>query len=213
MDVTLQIRLLFLGGLMAMGSLALGAGFVLSRLMHQREVWRACAMFSRAVEQLEVTPDVLRALLSPLSAAEADWKPAPQRFSVAEVMAHLCDTETQVFRTRVHRMVEEDGPQLDAYDQEAIAAAGGYAAQSAQETLKNFQQQRTDNLTYLRNLPAEVGNRVGIHPELGQITLAQLLNEWAFHDLGHLRQIAELLRAYRFYPHLGAFQKYYTVNP
>jgi hypothetical protein len=65
----------------------------------------------------------------------------------------------------------------------------------------------------VKSLPAEIGNRVGIHPELGRITIAQLLNEWAFHDLGHLRQIAELLRAYRFYPNLGAFQQYYTVNP
>jgi DinB superfamily len=170
-------------------------------------------MFSHVVEQLESTPDILRALMSHVSQAEADWKPAPQRFSIAEVLAHLCDTETQFFRTRVQRMVNEDGPQLATYDQEAIAAAGGYAGRSAQETLQNFHNHRTANLIYLKSLPAEIGDRVGLHPELGPITLAQLLNEWAFHDLGHLRQIAELLRAYRFYPNLGAFQKYYTVNP
>jgi DinB superfamily len=170
-------------------------------------------MISHVVEQLESTPDILRTLLSHVSQAEADWKPAPQRFSIAEVLVHLYDTETQVFRTRVQRMVNEDCPQLATYDQEAIAAAGGYAGQGAQETLQNFHNHRTANLTYLKSLPAEIGDRVGMHPELGPITIAQLLNEWAFHDLGHLRQMAELVRAYRFYPNLGAFQKYYTVNP
>ncbi len=43
------------------------------------------------------------------------------------------------------------------------------------------------------------------------ITLSHLLNEWAFHDLGHVRQIAEIVRAF-FYPHMGPFQKYYKVN-
>jgi hypothetical protein len=213
MDTMLQIRLIVLGGFIAMYALALGVCIVPGKLMQRREYGRYCAMFSHVVEQLVTTPDILRALISHLSAAEANWKPAPQRFSIAEVVAHLRDTEAQVFRTRVQRMVDEDGPQLDAYDQEAIAAAGGYTGQSAQEALKHFQKHRTDNLTYVKNLSAEIGNRVGIHPELGQITIAQLLNEWAFHDLGHLRQIAELLRAYRFYPNLGAFQKYYAVNP
>ena len=164
-------------------------------------------------EQLEATPIILRALIGPLHAEEAGWKPAPQRFSIAEVMAHLCDVEQQVFRTRLERMVKEDHAPLAFYDQDAIAAAGGYAGRDAHETLQAFHRHRVDNIAYVHGLPAELDSRVGIHPELGPITIAQLLNEWAFHDLGHIRQIAELLRAYRYYPHLGAFQRYYAVNP
>src|SRR5919197_424414 len=95
-------------------------------------VWRYFRMFARVVEQLAVTPDIVRAMMGHLSNAEADWKPAPQRFSITEVMAHLCDTETQVFRARLERMVNEDNPPLDAYDQEAIAAAGGYAGRNVE---------------------------------------------------------------------------------
>jgi hypothetical protein len=165
------------------------------------------------LQQLEATPTILRALVGPLDAEEAGWKPAPRRFSIAEVVAHLCDTEQQVFRARLERMVTEDHPPLAFYDQEAIAAAGGYAGRDAQETLQAFQQRRVDNIAYVNGLPAELDARVGVHPELGPITVAQLLNEWAFHDLGHIRQIAEVLRARRYYPHLGAFQRYYAVNP
>ncbi len=165
------------------------------------------------VKQLELTPHILRALVDTLTEAEAAWKPAPRRFSIAEVMAHLCDAETQAFRARLQRMIDEDRPALAYYDQEAIAAAGDYAAVNAREGLQRFHERRTDNLVYLRGLPADAETRIGEHPELGPITVGELLNEWAFHDLGHIRQIAELLRAYRYYPHLGAFRRYYSVAP
>jgi hypothetical protein len=48
---------------------------------------------------------------------------------------------------------------------------------------------------------------------LGNITLHQMLSEWASHDLGHLRQIAELYRARAFHPYAGPFQKYSNPKP
>ena len=170
-------------------------------------------MSSPIFEQLEVTPDILRPMIGHLRAEEANWKPAPHRFSAAEVMAHLRDVEQQVFRRRLERMVNEERPSLDAYDQEGIASAGGYAGRDMHETFRQFHGLRRDNLSYLESLPTEVHARIGVHPELGPMTIGHLLNEWAFHDLGHIRQIAELVRAYRYYPNLGAFQRYYTVNP
>jgi hypothetical protein len=58
-----------------------------------------------------------------------------------------------------------------------------------------------------------VGARTGRHEELGMLSFNQLLNEFPFHDLGHIRQIAELHRSHAFYPHMGVFQKYYSINP
>ena len=46
-------------------------------------------------------------------------------------------------------------------------------------------------------LPA-AGERRAVHKKVGPITLAQMLNEWALHDLGHIRQIAELVRARKY---------------
>jgi len=43
--------------------------------------------------------------------------------------------------------------------------------------------------------------------------VAQLVNEYAFHDLGHIRQIMELYRAHVFYPEMGAYQGYYKISP
>jgi hypothetical protein len=48
---------------------------------------------------------------------------------------------------------------------------------------------------------------------MGTITLSQMLHELANHDLGHIRQVAELYRAYCFYPHAGPFRKYSQPKP
>jgi hypothetical protein len=40
------------------------------------------------LDLLEATPGILRALMTELTEADACWKPAPERFSVAEVLAH-----------------------------------------------------------------------------------------------------------------------------
>src|SRR5260370_14729793 len=68
-------------------------------------------------------------------------------------------------------------------------------------------------LALLTGLPASAGARTGVHSELGMVTLAHMLNEWASHDLGHLRQIAELYRAREFHPHSGPFIKYLNLKP
>ena len=51
------------------------------------------------------------------------------------------------------------------------------------------------------------------HTVLGQFTLENLLNEWALHDLGHVRQLAELVRAQLYYPEIGPFRVEYTLKP
>ena len=58
---------------------------------------------------------------------------------------------------------------------------------------------------WLDSLPASVCGRTGRHEELGMLSFNQLLNEFAFHDLGHMRQVIELYRAHAFYPNMGVF--------
>jgi hypothetical protein len=76
-----------------------------------------------------------------------------------------------------------------------------------------FEQERSRSLHFLRSVPAAALERPGVHRELGPITVRNLLNEWALHDLGHVRQIAELVRAVKYFPGIGAWQKFYTLHP
>lgn len=155
---------------------------------------------------------ILEKLLLAAPPETLEWKPSAERWSVSEVLAHLAETEV-MFRERARRMVEEDLPFLENYDQNGAYAAGNYSGRPAREQLKKFCHERDRTLAWLRYLPAGVAKRTGRHAELGQITVSELMNEWAFHDLGHIRQIAELYRARAFHPDMGAFQRYYTVKP
>jgi hypothetical protein len=68
-------------------------------------------------------------------------------------------------------------------------------------------------LAWLDSVHASVGGRTGRHAELGVITFNELLHEFAFHDLGHIRQVLELYLSHAFYPKMGAFQTYYQIHP
>ncbi len=168
---------------------------------------------SVAIAQLEATPGILRALLDGLTPEQTQWKPAPDRFSIAEVIEHLSHTEGHAFRFRIERMVAEDNPALTEYDQDAFAAAGQYSGRDAEDSFDHWEDQREDTLDYLRSLPETAGTRTGKHEKLGSITVSEQLNEWAFHDLGHIRQLAEIVRTILFYENMGPFRAEYTVKP
>lgn len=162
---------------------------------------------------LEQTPIIIEKLVSLASEDELHWKPAMDRWSISEVLAHLADVEVAGFRERIRIMMEQDNPKLESYDQNAQYAGGKYSGGKAREHLKAFCHERDRSLSLLRYLPEKVIARKGLHAALGPITVGQLMNEWAFHDLGHIRQISELFRSRAFYPAMGPFQKYYTIKP
>jgi hypothetical protein len=165
------------------------------------------------LSQLESTPEILRMLMEGLSVEDTDWKAAPDRFSIAETLEHLSHAEGHCFRQRLERMVEEDNPPLELYDHEAYFASGQYSGRTAEDSFDHFEEQRELNIEYLGELPAGATNRLGRHPELGEISVEHVLNEWAFHDLGHIQQIAEIVRALKYYPHMGPFRVTYKIHP
>jgi hypothetical protein len=165
-----------------------------------------------AILLLEKTPRLLETLLRDLQGEILHWKPAPDRWSISEVLAHLAALE-QVYAERTLRIVAEDSPALAKYDLAGAAARGEYSRGSAGENLAHFTRTRRSTLALLTGLPPSASARTGVHSELGSITLAQMLNEWANHDLGHLRQMAELHRAHGFHPHSGPFMKYSNPKP
>jgi hypothetical protein len=161
-----------------------------------------------AIALMEKTPQLLETMLGQVAPDVLRWKPAADRWSISEVLSHLADCE-DCLSERVRRFVLEDTPPLKEYE----PPAEGFAAGTAQEHLSRFAFTRRELVQFLRTLPPEVGARTAQHSKLGLITLQQMLNEWASHDLGHIRQIAELYRARAFQPHAGPFAAYQTLNP
>lgn len=159
---------------------------------------------------LEKTPALLETLLLSAPPNVMDWKPSPERWSVREVLAHLVDIE-KLYGERARRVLQEDTPLLPKFTPGGPMLDGPSA--DAIERLARFGTLRSELIALLKAAPASSAIRTGTHEELGTVTLAQLVNELANHDLGHLRQIAELYRARAFYPNAGPFQRYSTPQP
>ena len=160
---------------------------------------------------LQSTPDVLRGLTSELDRDDATWKPAPDRFSIAEVLAHLSHSEGHCYRMRLDRFLAEERPEFEADD--AQMHLDLYRNADPGVAFADFERERRSNVLFLRGLPAAAGSRVAIHSDYGEISLSQMLHEWALHDLGHIRQVAEIVRARKYLADAGPWAGGYALKP
>jgi hypothetical protein len=163
------------------------------------------------ISLLEQTPIIIEKILLDVPDSTLGWKPAIDRWSISEVLAHMTEYD-QIFRERIKRIAQENNPAIESYDQNVSYAAGKYVG-LGREHLRNFCHERDRSLSLLRYLPDAAIGRAGTHAKIGTVTISDHLNDWAFHDLGHIKQIAELYRARQFYPKMGAYKNYYTVKP
>lgn len=160
-----------------------------------------------AIDQLASTPEILRLLMSGVSDETAVRRVDPNRWSMAEVLEHLSHVEGNMFRVRLDAMVEDDNPTVELYDQNAFDAAGAYAGRDPEESFAHFEDQREAAVEFLSELSPEAAGRTATHPVAGKFTLEDMLNYWVAHDLSHIRQIAELVRATTFLPAIGNLSK------
>lgn len=163
------------------------------------------------LDLLEETPAILRGMMRELNREDAKWKPAPDRFSVAEVLAHLSHSEGSCYRMRLDRFLSEEMPEFEAEDAQMYLHL--YRDADVEESFDQFEEQRENNVAYLRTLPQSAGSRRAHHKAVGEITLQQMLHEWAMHDLGHIRQIGELVRARKHWQQAGPLGADYKLVP
>ncbi|MGO8813879.1 MAG: DinB family protein [Terriglobia bacterium] len=167
-------------------------------------------MLKSVLEILSTTPAKLKREISTFSRREMLVRPAPDKWSVQEVLAHLADVEEVGMRGRVAAIVEEENPTLPYFDQEARAIEYEYNKADPRKSLARLERQRRANLKWLRKLrPAQL-KRVGVHEQVGEISAEEMITEWAFHDLGHLKQVLEIKR-YALYPRMGNMRTFYKL--
>ncbi len=164
-----------------------------------------------AIAVLERTPSVLRAWLSGLSAAWIEADEGPDSWNAFDIVGHLIHGERTDWIARA-RIVLEHGESrpFDPFDRFAQFELS--KGRSLDELLDEFADLRRHNLEILRGL--ELGaaefDRAGRHPELGRVTLGELLATWVAHDLGHIAQIARVM-AKRYRSEVGVWQAYLPV--
>jgi hypothetical protein len=138
------------------------------------------------------TADRLARLIAGVSTAELRRRPAPQTWSVGEILAHLADAEI-VGGFRIRFILGSPGAPIVAYDQDRWAASGHYDQRDPFRTLEQFRVLREANLALLKSLDAGQWKQYGIHSERGQESIEVIVRMFAGHDINHLRQIEQIL--------------------
>ena len=115
---------------------------------------------------LESTSTRLRRAVTGRTLAELTWKPEPHRWSVAQILAHLSDTET-VGAWRFRSLLGENGIALQAFDQDRWADAFRYEAADPFDSLELFAVTRAGTLRLLRRIDPALMNNFGVHAERG----------------------------------------------
>jgi hypothetical protein len=138
------------------------------------------------------TPARLARLIDGASAAALRTRPAPGKWSVSEILAHLADGEI-VGAFRIRFILGAPGSPIVAYDQDRWVTSGHYDKRDARKSLEQFRVLREANLALLDSLDAGQWQLYGLHSERGQETIEQIVRMFAGHDLNHLKQIEEIL--------------------
>lgn|SRR5947209_7521858 len=146
-----------------------------------------------AVMILERTPSVLNALLDGIPET---WERATEgegTWSPYDVVGHLIHGELTDWIPRARHILAGETRPFETFDRMAqfIESEG----KSLNELLMTFAELRRENVAALleMNLTDDELDRKGLHPELGEVTLRQLLATWMVHDLDHLAQIARTM--------------------
>ena len=140
--------------------------------------------------------ELLAVVLTGVFGEEEDFAPAPGKWSVRQIVAHLADAE-MVGAHRFRQVIAEDNPTLIAYNQDAWTANLDYARRKPKQSLETFRRIRAENYELLKGLPESAFERAGNHSENGRMTLRQLLEGYAGHAETHARQLQEIRELYK----------------
>ena len=164
-----------------------------------------------AIPVLERTPGVLRALLDGLPPAWTEAREGPGRWSPYDVVGHLIHGERTDWIPRAEIILRAgEAEPFPPFDR--VAMFRDSAGKSLGELLDLFARLRSESVVRLRAMaltPADLERR-GRHPELGSVTLRELVSTWVVHDLAHLAQVARVLAKHRA-PEIGPWAAYFRV--
>jgi uncharacterized damage-inducible protein DinB len=135
---------------------------------------------------LLTTASRLQTLTAPLSQEQIDAAPAPGKWSIREIVAHLADCEL-VFAFRLRQTLAEDHTTLQPFNQEIWADR--YSAYNFADALAMFTTTRNWNIKLLTTVSEAEEQKPATHPERGTMTFQTLLETIAGHDINHLEQV------------------------
>jgi uncharacterized damage-inducible protein DinB len=142
------------------------------------------------LEVARVTSSKLNSLMNACVPENLNQPPAPGKWSLRDVLAHLADCEL-VFAFRLRQALSQDNHVIQPFDQDGWAAT--YANYEASTALSVFSAVRQWNLALIDGLAPDAFSKTLNHPERGNMTFQTVVETMAGHDINHIRQIEAIL--------------------
>jgi hypothetical protein len=163
------------------------------------------------LELLSRTPAVLNALLSGLADNWIKHNEGGETWNPYDVVGHLIVAERTNWLPRT-KMILHEGESCSFEPFNRVAMFETSQGKALEELLEEFSRLREQNLQTLRafNLTEDDFEKIGHHPDLGKVTLRQLLATWVVHDLSHLRQIVRTM-AKQYETEVGPWKTYLSI--
>ena len=138
------------------------------------------------------TAKKLERLIKGVPVSKLRKRPAPGKWSVSEILAHLADAEI-VGGFRMRLILGAPGTPIAAFDQDSWVTSGHYEKRDPRKSIEQFRVLREANLALLKSLTPEQWKHFGMHSERGQETIELVVRMFAGHDINHLQQIEQII--------------------
>jgi hypothetical protein len=165
----------------------------------------------KSCQILDRTPAMLKAVLSNLDDGWVMSNEGPETFSPYDVIGHLIHGEKTDWVPRA-KMILEFGNTKTFVPWDRFAQYEESKGKSLEQLLDEFKTLRKDNMTWFKSLKLSEKDldKKGMHPELGEVTLRNLLATWVVHDLTHIAQITRVM-AKQYKEEMGPWPEFFRI--
>ena len=146
---------------------------------------------ARLIADYAAGADEVAAAMEIIPAAQWTDHPLPGKWSVAEIVHHLADSE-MTSAVRLRRLLVEDHPAIQGYDPDLFAKRLDYNGRPVVPALEAFRWARAVTVQLLESMTEEDWQREGVHSEHGRYTIEGWLRIYAEHAHKHAGQIPRL---------------------
>src|SRR5512143_3826696 len=148
--------------------------------------------FESLIEQLAADAGRVRELVDGVTDEQAHWKPAPDSWSVLEVINHLYDEEREDFRLRLEYILTRPGEPWPPIAPQEWVTARSYNSRDLAASLEAYLEERHKSLEWLKALANGDWEKGETAPWGGVLRAGDMLAAWVAHDIHALRQLSEL---------------------
>ena len=150
------------------------------------------AEFRKHLDAAEKSPKQIAAAVSGLPDKTLRYKPAPDKWCILEILAHLADIEI-LYAHRIRQMLADKKPVVAPIDQDDWARNLGYMSESAPELVALYGLNRHHTLQFLRRIKLADLGKTAFHSELQKdVNVAEYVERIGTHGANHLQQIERL---------------------